>query len=183
MTANIVTGLRILLLIPLYLLLAGGAPELRWWALGLFLAAGLTDVLDGWLARRLNQASAFGALLDLVADRLLTLSVVAGLIAGGGLGPWAAGAGIMLIARDIVVSALTEALPGKLVIRVSPIERIKITLQIVGFALLIAPPVWRIGGLLGQHQAGGLCLVAGAVLAGVTLVDYVGRAVRAMRAG
>jgi len=182
MSANIVTSLRILLLIPLGLLLAGGGLEQRWWALGLFLAAGLTDIVDGWLARRLNQASAFGAMLDLVADRLLTLSVVAGLIVGGGAGPWAAAAGIVLIARDIIVSALTETFPGRLAINVTPIERIKITLQTLGFALLIAPPVWRLGGLASQYQAGELCLVAGAILAGVTLVDYVGRAIRAFRA-
>lgn len=183
MTANLVTSLRLLLLIPLYLLLAGGGLEHRWPALGIFLAAGLTDVLDGWLARRLNQASALGAMLDLVADRLLTLVVVAGLIVGGSAGPLAAAAGVVLIARDLIVSALNELLPGRLNIKVTLLERQKIVLQILGFAMLIAPPVINLAGLVGQYQLGELCLIVSAVLALATLVDYVGRAMRALRTG
>jgi phosphatidylglycerophosphate synthase len=183
MIANAVTALRILMVLPLGWLLADGGLEHRWMAAALFLAAGLTDILDGWLARTLNQTSPFGAMLDLVADRLLTLSVVAGLIIGGGVGPWAAGAGVVLLARDLIVSALNEALPGKLAIRVTPTERFKIALQFLGFGLLIAPPVLRLDGLAGQYQLGELCLVTSALFAGVTLVDYLGRALKAFRTG
>lgn len=181
MTANIITTLRILLLIPLYWLLASGKIELRWWAVGVFLAAGLTDIVDGWLARRLNQTSAFGAMLDLIADRLLTLTAVAGLLVGGGLGPLAALAGVILIARDAIVSALNEALPGKLAIRVTTLERVKVAFQIVGLAVLMAPPGWSLGGLIGPYEFGQLCLVLAAGAALVTLVDYVGRALKAFR--
>jgi phosphatidylglycerophosphate synthase len=122
MISNSVTSLRILLLAPLYVLLvnAGGQP-IGWWALVVFLLAGLTDIADGFLARRLNEVSAAGAMLDLTADRLLTLTVVAGLVVGGALGGWSALAGVILIARDVIVSSLNEAQPGKLAIPVSPI--------------------------------------------------------------
>jgi CDP-diacylglycerol--glycerol-3-phosphate 3-phosphatidyltransferase len=183
MIPNIITSLRILLLFPLFGLLATGALEWRWAALACFLLAGLTDVLDGWLARKLNQTSALGAILDLIADRLLTLAAVAGLMLAGGLGPLAAVAGVVLLVRDIVVSALNEALPGKLAIRVSMLERFKIALQIVGLALLIAPPVFTLGGIVGQYELGELCLLVSAAMALATLADYAGRARRAFRQG
>ena len=73
------TMLRLLLL-PVFvylLLLDAGAPEAdrphRWWALGVFAVMALTDKLDGYLARRLGQASHLGAMLDPIADKLLLM--------------------------------------------------------------------------------------------------------------
>jgi len=109
-------------------------------ALGVFLLAGLTDVLDGRVARALGEVSRLGAVLDLIADRLLTLAVVGGLIARGELpGAWLA-AGVALVARDLVVASFGETLPD-FGLKVSPLERVKIALQFAGFGLLIAPPI------------------------------------------
>src|SRR5688572_23603776 len=73
------TMLRLLLL-PVFLwllLLDAGVPDAerphRWWALGVFAVMALTDKLDGYLARRLNQASQLGAMLDPIADKLLLM--------------------------------------------------------------------------------------------------------------
>jgi cardiolipin synthase (CMP-forming) len=182
MISNSVTALRILLLAPLYLLLVGCFSPAGWWPLVVFLLAGFTDITDGFLARRLNEVSAAGAMLDLVADRLLTLTVVTGLVVGGALSGWGALAGVVLIARDVIVSSLNEALPGKLAIRVSPLERVKITLQFLGFGLLMAPPFWSPTPDLSLRQLGVWALLASALLALVTLADYAGRAARAFRA-
>jgi CDP-diacylglycerol--glycerol-3-phosphate 3-phosphatidyltransferase len=182
MISNSVTSLRILLLAPLYLLLvAPGGHAFGWWPLAVFLLAGLTDIADGFLARRLNEVSAAGAMLDLIADRLLTLTVVSGLVAGGVLDGWGALAGVVLIARDVIVSSLNEAQPGKLAIRVSPIERVKITLQFLGFGLLMAPPFWSPGPELSLHRLGVWALMLSAALALVTLGDYAVRAARSFR--
>lgn len=70
---NQITALRLLALPPIWLLALLDRPRLV--ALGLLTAA-LTDVLDGWLARRLHQATAFGAAFDSLADKALTLSVI-----------------------------------------------------------------------------------------------------------
>jgi cardiolipin synthase (CMP-forming) len=55
-----------------------GLPDesLRWWALGLFVTAASTDGVDGWVARRFNQMSKFGAFIDPIADKALLLTGV-----------------------------------------------------------------------------------------------------------
>jgi cardiolipin synthase (CMP-forming) len=64
--------------VPVFLWLVLG-PEADGWALCLLMVAGVTDYLDGWLARKLNQMSQLGQILDPVADRLYILAVVVGL--------------------------------------------------------------------------------------------------------
>src|SRR5437764_514187 len=75
------TMLRLLLLpLFLYLLLVDSRQPLphvhRWWAVAVFAVMAITDKLDGYLARRLNQTSKLGAMLDPVADKLLIASSV-----------------------------------------------------------------------------------------------------------
>ena len=64
--------------VPVFLWLVLG-PEADGWALGLLMLSGVTDYLDGYLARRLDQSSKLGEILDPVADRLYILAVVIGL--------------------------------------------------------------------------------------------------------
>ena len=73
-------------LVPVYVALAfyyghtvqAGQPDepLRWWALGVFVLAASSDGIDGWVARRFNQCSKFGAYIDPIADKALLLSGV-----------------------------------------------------------------------------------------------------------
>lgn len=74
---NLLSGLR-LLGVPLFLWLVLG-PEEDAWALVVLMVSGVTDYLDGWLARKLDQQSTLGQILDPVADRLYILAVVVGL--------------------------------------------------------------------------------------------------------
>ncbi len=174
MIANLITSVRLVLLVPLFVLASGAEPGMRWAGLGVFLLAGATDVLDGHVARRLGEVSKGGALLDLVADRLLTLVAVTAVAAAGALpGPWLV-AGVALVGRDLVVASLNEALPGQLDIRVSPLERVKIALQFAGLGLLITP-------LAAGHDIGRMALAAAAALAGVAVLDYVRRAIRRIK--
>jgi cardiolipin synthase (CMP-forming) len=183
MSPNLITAVRIALLVPLFWLLTHGGATERWIALAVFLLAGLTDIFDGWLARRTGRTSALGAMLDLVADRLLTLVTLVGLIASQSLDGLYVVAGLILIARDVVVAALNEALPGKLAITVSPMERAKVALQFFGMALLIAPLFWTLGGFVSQYELGAWCLALSALLASITLADYAARARAAFRKG
>jgi cardiolipin synthase len=64
--------------VPVFLWLVLG-PEADGWALALLMVSGITDYLDGWLARRLDQTTRLGQVLDPVADRLYILAVVVGL--------------------------------------------------------------------------------------------------------
>jgi len=83
--ASKITVTRILM-VPVFAVLAlaygqtvlAGAPNeaLRWWALGVFVAAASSDGIDGWVARRFNQISKFGAFIDPIADKALLLTGV-----------------------------------------------------------------------------------------------------------
>jgi CDP-diacylglycerol--glycerol-3-phosphate 3-phosphatidyltransferase len=77
----------------------------NWTAMGIFAAAAITDWLDGYLARRLGETSAFGAFLDPVADKLM---VAAALILLVQLGRAEAYLAIIIIGREIAISALRE---------------------------------------------------------------------------
>ena len=100
-----VSALR-LLGVPLFLWLVLG-PEADVLALVLLMASGFTDWLDGYLARRLNQTSRLGEILDPVADRLYILAVVIGLAARDIIPWWVA---LILPARDVFLWCLVPFL-------------------------------------------------------------------------
>ncbi len=102
---NAVSFLR-LLGVPLFLWLVLG-PEADVWALIVLLLSGFTDWLDGYLARRLNQTSKVGEILDPVADRLYILAVVVGLAFRDIIPWWVA---IILPARDAFLWCLVPFL-------------------------------------------------------------------------
>jgi len=139
---NALTWLRIGL-IPLFVVVfylpAGwlSPTEANLIAAGLFALAGITDWLDGWLARRLNQTSAFGAFLDPVADKLM---VAAALIVLVDLGRADVDVALIIIGREIAISALREwmAKEGRASsVAVSYIGKIKTTAQITAILLLL----------------------------------------------
>jgi phosphatidylglycerophosphate synthase len=176
MVSNAVTSLRIVLLPLLFwLLLQAGATD-RLCALAALGLAGLTDVVDGKIARARGEVSQLGGLLDLIADRLLTLTVLAGLMASGEVtGPFVVAA-MVLIGRDLIVASFSEAAP-QLAIKVSPLEKAKIALQFGGFGLLVAPPVVA---YVPQYEVGRWALVAAAAIACVTVAGYARRAGEAL---
>lgn len=94
---NAISALRIVLIGVFVVLLASGHDA---WAIAALAVAGVSDFLDGYLARRWNQVTALGRVLDPAADRLLTIAVVLGL-ALRSIIPWWLVA--LLLARDIVV--------------------------------------------------------------------------------
>ncbi|RHW25343.1 CDP-alcohol phosphatidyltransferase family protein [Nocardioides immobilis] len=92
--------------VPLFLWLVLG-PEADGWALAVLMVSGVTDFLDGWLARKLDQQSALGQILDPVADRLYILAVVVGL-ALRDIIPWWLAASLPL--RDLLLWGLVPLL-------------------------------------------------------------------------
>jgi len=103
----------------------------------LFALAGVTDWLDGWLARKLNQTSAFGAFLDPVADKLM---VAAALIVLVDLERAGVVVSMIIIGREIAISALREwmAKAGRASsVAVSFIGKVKTTAQMAAIVLLL----------------------------------------------
>lgn len=95
-----------LLGIPIFLWLVLG-PEADGWALAVLMISGVTDYLDGYLARRLDQYTRLGEVLDPVADRLYILAVVIGLALRDVIPWWVA---VILPMRDVLLWALVPLL-------------------------------------------------------------------------
>jgi cardiolipin synthase (CMP-forming) len=92
--------------VPLFLWLVLG-PEADGWAVAVLMLSGVSDYLDGYLARRLNQTSALGEVLDPVADRLYILATVVGL-AWRDIIPW--WLAVLIPARDLLLWGLVPFL-------------------------------------------------------------------------
>src|SRR5271156_3311609 len=114
---------------------------MRWTALAIFIAAGITDFLDGYLARAWSQQSSLGRMLDPIADKLLVAAVLMMLAADHTIeGPslWAA---IVILCREILVSGLREYLAElRVPVPVTAVAKWKTTVQLVSLGFLIAGP-------------------------------------------
>ena len=108
-------------------------------AAAVFLAAALTDWLDGWLARRWNLTSAFGAFLDPVADKLM-IAVTLFLLVQDNPTPAMAIISAIIVGREIAISALREwmsEIGERKKVNVAGIGKIKTTMQIVAVMVLL----------------------------------------------
>jgi cardiolipin synthase len=112
---------------------------LRWVALAVFIAAGVTDYLDGYYARIWDPQSAFGRMLDPIADKLLVASCLLMLAADNSIHGWTLWAAIVILCREILVSGLREYLAAlRVSVPVSKIAKWKTTIQLVAIGFLIA---------------------------------------------
>lgn len=104
---NLLTLFR-LCLIPVFIIcFYSGIENARFWAASVFWLAAITDALDGYLARKLEQSTPFGAFLDPVADKVM-VAVALVLIAADSVSLWVTIPAIIMISREIVISALRE---------------------------------------------------------------------------
>jgi cardiolipin synthase (CMP-forming) len=116
-----------------------GGLWLRWVAVVIFISAGVTDVLDGYYARKRGEQSAFGRMLDPIADKLLVASCLLMLAADGTIRGWSLWAAIVILCREILVSGLREYLAGlRVSVPVTQFAKWKTTLQLVAVGFLIA---------------------------------------------
>jgi cardiolipin synthase len=117
----------------------GGGLWLRWLALAVFIAAGISDILDGYFARIWGQQSSLGRMLDPIADKLLVSSCLLMLAAEETIRGWSLFAAVIILCREILVSGLREYLAE---LRVSvPVTRLakwKTLGQMVAVGFLIA---------------------------------------------
>jgi CDP-diacylglycerol--glycerol-3-phosphate 3-phosphatidyltransferase/cardiolipin synthase len=182
---NLLTWLRILL-IPLFVgifyLEPSWVPPARQnlVATVIFTAAAVTDWLDGWLARRLGQTSAFGAFLDPVADKLM---VAAALIILVQLARVDAVIALIIIGREITISALREwmAKIGEAKsVAVSFLGKVKTASQMVAIPLLLYHD--RIGAFDPQ-RAGTWLIYLAALLTLLSMAYYLKMALPAARKG
>jgi cardiolipin synthase len=114
---------------------------MRWLALGIFILAGISDFLDGYLARAWAQQSSLGRMLDPIADKLLVSAVLLMLVADRIIASTSLWAAIIILCREILVSGLREYLAElKVSVPVSRVAKWKTFLQLVALGFLIAGP-------------------------------------------
>ncbi len=143
---NLLTLLRILLIPVLFVVYVFDAGWSNQVATFIFVVAAITDWLDGYLARKLNQYTAFGAFLDPVADKLIVATALVLLATDEKVLqlvisiPLFSAAVAIIIGREIVISALREwmaELGKRASVAVSYIGKVKTALQMIAIAMLI----------------------------------------------
>jgi cardiolipin synthase len=150
----------------------------RWAAMWIFIAAGVSDFLDGYLARAWEQQSAVGRMLDPIADKLIVSAALLMLAADQTIAGWSLWAGVIILCREILVSGLREFL-GTLAVSV-PVTRLakwKTVVQMVAIGFLLAggagDKIWSYTTLFGLSL-----LWIAAILTLYTGYDYLRAAVR-----
>lgn len=138
----------------------------------IFSIAAITDWLDGYLARKMNQTSAFGAFLDPVADKLM-VAVALVLLVEANATAWLAIPALIIIGREIAVSALREwmaEIGQGSVVAVSKLGKIKTGAQITAIILLLFhEPLF---GLIPTEPLGYIALYIAAVLTLWSMWEY-----------
>jgi len=166
--ANGVTLVRVLLTWPVVQAIRLDRP---WLALGLFLTAAATDGLDGYLARRRNEVSTLGKLLDPVADKVLGLGVLLVLTVQNALPEWMFWA-LLVKEALLLLGGVLLLVTGHKVTAARPLGKVATVVLFVGFAFTL--PRFALGvPVVGAGVA--LSLGAG--------VDYAREAWRALKEG
>ena len=136
--SNLLTISRIAIIPIILVMIIFKNPITSWVAFILFVIAGITDFIDGYLARLRKEETDFGTFFDPIADKLLVSSVILVLTAIGTIQSWLTIPALIILLREIIVSGLREFLAGiKVSVPVSRIAKFKTTIQIVSLAVLI----------------------------------------------
>lgn len=141
---NILTVIRLLAAPALAVMfLYFNSPWADWFALILFVAAALTDFLDGYLARAWKQESKFGAMLDPIADKAMVLIALLVIIGFSGVKAWILLPATMIFFREVFVSGLREFLGDKASkLKVTKLAKWKTTAQMIAIAVLFSQGIF-----------------------------------------
>ncbi|MBU1374373.1 MAG: CDP-diacylglycerol--glycerol-3-phosphate 3-phosphatidyltransferase [Alphaproteobacteria bacterium] len=162
---NILTGSRLVMALFMFVAFAAAAgavpyfsnrlePDIQFalqrWAVYAFVVAALTDFVDGWLARKLNAETVWGAILDPIGDKVLVCGAILGLMSLGPQ-PWVVLPAGLILFREFTVSALREVGAGKGVkLPVTLLAKWKTTLQLTALAMELIVAAWGAFPLLPQ---------------------------------
>ncbi len=137
----------------------------KWVALGVFIAASLTDMLDGKIARKYNLVTNFGKFMDPLADKLLVCSALIALSDIGRMPAWIV---IVIIARDFIISGFRLVAAEKgVVIAAGWSGKIKTTVQMIMVCFLVADLGGKVFYVIDQ-----VLIYLALVLTIVSLLDY-----------
>ena len=132
---NLLTFARILMIPVVLLLLDRGAPRDCYWAAWVYALAAITDLLDGWLARRQGLVSVLGKFLDPLADKLIVAATLVWMVPMGRIAAWAV---VLLISREITITALRSIASSEgIIIAAGEGGKSKTALQMIGIICLL----------------------------------------------
>lgn len=155
---NLLSSIRILLVPLLVAVLLVKFEERELIGLAVFLTAALTDVLDGYFARRFRVVTRLGQLLDPAADKILTSAAFISLVELGRAPAWMV---VTIVARELAISTLRSvAASENVVIVASPWGKAKTAVQVVAISVLIL-----------DHRLGALAVIGPWVLWAALLIS------------
>ena len=162
------TLLRIVLIPLLMLVNYFDSPFNSWVALGIFLAASITDWLDGYLARKNNQVTTLGKLLDPLADKLLVLTALLIILERKYIPAWLA---ILLIGREMGITGLRAFLAAeRIILPADKMGKWKMTFQVIAISFLFVSGEWYI-----FHRIGLVAAYLALVLSLISAYVYIAR--------
>ena len=133
--ANIITVGRIFLIPVVMVFMTDGAPWKGWVSMSIFVVAGISDLIDGWLARRYQQVSIIGSFLDPLADKLMVMAVMVMLIPLGRIPAWLV---VIILARELVITGLRGIASAEgIIISASAGGKFKTAYQIFGLSFML----------------------------------------------
>jgi len=165
---NLLTYGRIVAIPVIVLLLVTGYPALRWLALLLYLAAAVSDFFDGYLARKWNQSSTLGRMLDPIADKLLVGALIVVFAWDRSFAWWDLIPALAILLREIFVPGLREFLgPKNVVVKVTPLAKWKTTVQLLALTFVFLAPLLPGAGFVAE-----LLLWLAGIMTVITGVQY-----------
>ncbi len=175
---NLLTFGRIVM-IPLCLwLLDQDTPKSGFWAALVFTAAALTDVLDGYLARKLGVVSVLGKLIDPLADKLIVMACLVWMVKMGRMPTWVV---IVLLAREFSITALRSVAASEgVIISAGQEGKTKTALQMIGIIALLAGYPYHLGylgldlGIIDFVKVGRVLVYLSLVFSLASAAQYVG---------
>lgn len=169
--ANILTLFRIAAIPVVVICFYSSMPNARPIAAIIFGVAAITDIIDGWVARRFGQMSRFGEFLDPVADKLM-VSIVLVMLVQAQAGWFEDIIAMIIIGREITISALREwmaTIGERTNVKVDITGKIKTTLQMFGIAFMVYKnPFMGID----VYAVGFVLLVAAAIMTIWSMIIY-----------
>jgi cardiolipin synthase (CMP-forming) len=163
--ANILTISRLVLLPVIVALFFSTASWAAWACLALYIIGAATDFVDGWVARKFNQITAFGTFMDPISDKIFVATILFMLVAVDRItGLWVL-AVVVILARELLVSGIREYLgPKNVKLPVTRLAKWKTTFQMLAAGLLIMAPysaAAETAGLIFLVVAAGLTVITG----------------------
>lgn len=162
---NALTLFRIFLVPLLVVVLLTRMPAKEYLALLVFLVAALTDLLDGWIARKFRKVTRLGMLLDPIADKILVSAALISLVDLQEADAWAV---CIIVGREFAVSGMRSIAAGEgITISASSLGKWKMAAQVVGISLMILGAklddigLWRMTGRAALYVMTVMALVSG----------------------